>query len=756
MQYVVAGRVSFYDLADLLEKIIHTHLLKIKKLILSKFIDSWRTYHKYLHSNEKSKTNDSFYPALRMILPDYERERIAYGVKEMALAHLYIKALSIPKDGIDAKRLLHYKDLGNDDKSHVDFADIAFQVLKERCPEHGNMSIESVNECLDNIAINKAIKNRNMIIKNLSYMLKNMSAMEQKWLIRIILKKVSIGLSPSNVLKLYHPDAAALFNVSNDLEKLCLTLRDPNIRVKDIHIKLFIPFKPMLAERSSHYSVMNLIKEEKQEGNRDGFIIETKFDGERTQIHYSKKEGFKYFSRRGYDYTASYGPSQHEGLFTPIVHGCFGMDVESCILDGEMVGYHKATNTIEKPTLHAKSSKTDLLTKTVPQVISHYLMAVRVPNRASDRRDRYMPICVVGSGFSDGDFQGLLFSLIPHFSESSRDSTHLVLGLRSYRPDLWIKSSNESVVLQVKASNIILRDIRVDVPSDLKDDVTYYVDDDINDMGNEIEGEPSLKVVDPDIEPEKLYIKLKYPRLEKIRLDKSIHECTTLYELVAINNVLTKDLKAQTASHKYKPLRLVGKLHFSKHDPQNPKNRNLEDHTNKRKRFLVGYAKPLATKIDEQNLKLVSSIFNGKEFYIINDFEGLTKADLERECLERDANIVQIPGINTTYLVAGNMNAKINNYISSAKYDIVKASWLLRCIQNEKYIDSQPRDMIYMKSQTQKMFQSSYDLYGDSYCEDVDAETLESIMDRIFIDDEDFLNASELLELKRVVDNVDL
>ncbi|CAK9291683.1 unnamed protein product [Gordionus sp. m RMFG-2023] len=421
-----------------------------------------------------------------------------------------------------------------------------------------------------------------------------------------------------------------------------------------------------------------------------------------------------------------------------------------------MGAYYRKDKKTKKPTLHAKSSKTDLLTKTVPQVISHYLMAVRVPNRASDRRDRYMPICVVGSGFSDGDFQGLLFSLIPHFSESSRDSTHLVLGLRSYRPDLWIKSSNESVVLQVKASNIILRDIRVDVPSDLKDDVTYYVDDDINDMGNEIEGEPSLKVVDPDIEPEKLYIKLKYPRLEKIRLDKSIHECTTLYELVAINNVLTKDLKAQTASHKYKPLRLVGKLHFSKHDPQNPKNRNLEDHTNKRKRFLVGYAKPLATKIDEQNLKLVSSIFNGKEFYIINDFEGLTKADLERECLERDANIVQIPGINTTYLVAGNMNAKINNYISSAKYDIVKASWLLRCIQNEKYIDSQPRDMIYMKSQTQKMFQSSYDLYGDSYCEDVDAETLESIMDRIFIDDEDFLNASELLELKRVVDNVDL
>lgn len=51
-------------------------------------------------------------------------------------------------------------------------------------------------------------------------MLLNMSPEEQKWLIRIVLKDISLGLSQNKILYLFHPDAVDLFDVSHDLRKV--------------------------------------------------------------------------------------------------------------------------------------------------------------------------------------------------------------------------------------------------------------------------------------------------------------------------------------------------------------------------------------------------------------------------------------------------------------------------------------------------------------------------------------------------------
>jgi DNA ligase-4 len=52
------------------------------------------------------------------------------------------------------------------------------------------------------------------------------------------------------------------------------------------------------------------------------FYIETKFDGDRMQLH---KNGNKYmfFSRSSKDYTSSFGGSSLEGPFTPRIHNAF-------------------------------------------------------------------------------------------------------------------------------------------------------------------------------------------------------------------------------------------------------------------------------------------------------------------------------------------------------------------------------------------------------------------------------------------------
>jgi DNA ligase-4 len=47
-----------------------------------------------------------------------------------------------------------------------------------------------------------------------------MSAQEQKWLIRIVMKELKMGLSQQSVFSVFHQDAEDLFNVKMSLEKV--------------------------------------------------------------------------------------------------------------------------------------------------------------------------------------------------------------------------------------------------------------------------------------------------------------------------------------------------------------------------------------------------------------------------------------------------------------------------------------------------------------------------------------------------------
>lgn len=51
-------------------------------------------------------------------------------------------------------------------------------------------------------------------------LLKNTSALEQKWLIRMIMKDMKMGMSEKSVLNAFHADARDLFDVSNSLFKV--------------------------------------------------------------------------------------------------------------------------------------------------------------------------------------------------------------------------------------------------------------------------------------------------------------------------------------------------------------------------------------------------------------------------------------------------------------------------------------------------------------------------------------------------------
>lgn len=56
--------------------------------------------------------------------------------------------------------------------------------------------------------------------QTLQLMLLKLSAIEQKWLIRLLLKNMNLGVAHTNILDAYHCDANALYDVCQDLIKV--------------------------------------------------------------------------------------------------------------------------------------------------------------------------------------------------------------------------------------------------------------------------------------------------------------------------------------------------------------------------------------------------------------------------------------------------------------------------------------------------------------------------------------------------------
>jgi DNA ligase 4 len=268
---------------------------------------------------------------MRLLLPGDDRR--IYGLKEKKLADNLINVLAIDKKSNDALKLLHYRAPQNV-KSDGDFASVAYFVFKNRCKDNLTMSIEQINHHLDNISINnaKGKEGNTEVNRSIHELIVNLSAIQLKWLIRIILKDLKIGIKEHTIFEAFHSDAYDLYNCTSSLEKVCELLGDPSKKLNEVSVSLFAPCRPMLSEKAEPIKIEELLSGKE-------FYIETKFDGERFQLHKNGKE-FKYFSRNGNDYTDTFGANSLSGKLTQYISNSFKKEVDKVILDGEMCGYN--------------------------------------------------------------------------------------------------------------------------------------------------------------------------------------------------------------------------------------------------------------------------------------------------------------------------------------------------------------------------------------------------------------------------------
>ncbi|XP_057549954.1 DNA ligase 4 [Amaranthus tricolor] len=283
-------------------------------------------FRKYLDLYCKS---DDYFSSIRLILPSLDRERGSYGLKESVLATSLLDALGISRDSEDAKKLINWRKGGTKIAGDIagNFALVAADILQRRqSSAFGDLTIRELNELLDRLA---NAENRTSKTEILGDIIRRTNSEEMKWIIKIILKDLKLGISEKSIFHEFHPDAEDLFNVTCDLRFVCEKLNDKNIRHKRQDIEVAKAVRAQLAERASNCA----FAWKKLHGKE--VVAECKFDGDRIQIH---KNGNKvhYFSRNFIDHT-----EYEHGMSNVILENVV---VDRCILDGEMLVWDNASN----------------------------------------------------------------------------------------------------------------------------------------------------------------------------------------------------------------------------------------------------------------------------------------------------------------------------------------------------------------------------------------------------------------------------
>lgn len=103
-----------------------------------------------------------------------------------------------------------------------DFGAVLFSVVKDRTSISGDggMTVAEVNAELDALVSASAADGRRGVERVLMGFFRRMPAVQQKWLVRIVLKDVKAGLGQKALMNGLHPDANDLFDVNASLKKV--------------------------------------------------------------------------------------------------------------------------------------------------------------------------------------------------------------------------------------------------------------------------------------------------------------------------------------------------------------------------------------------------------------------------------------------------------------------------------------------------------------------------------------------------------
>ncbi|KAH1147512.1 hypothetical protein GLYMA_15G166700v4 [Glycine max] len=672
-------------------------------------------------------TDHNFFPAVRLLLPNLDRERGSYGLKESVLATSLIDALGISRDSPDALRLLNWRKGGAaTGPTAGNFALVASEVLQRRQgTASGGLTIRELNELLDRLA---SAENRAEKILVLSTLIQKTNAQEMKWIIMIILKDLKLGISEKSIFHEFHPDAEDLFNVTCDLKLVCEKLRDRNQRHKRQDIEVGKAVRPQLAKR-----VANATEAWKKLHGKD-VVVECKFDGDRIQIHKNGTE-IHFFSRNFIDHS-EYAHAMSEIIIQNVL-------VDRCILDGEMLvwdtslkrfaefgsnqeigepcwsfiahnvdeveRFFKETieNRDEGIVLKDHSSKWEpsdrsgKWLKLKPEYIqagsdldvliiggyygsgrrggevAQFLVGLAERPSPNTHPKQFISFCRVGTGLSDDELDAVVTKLKPYFRKyeypkKRPPSFYQVTNHSKERPDVWVDSPEKSIILSITS--------------------------DIRTIESEVFSAP---------------YSLRFPRIDRVRYDKAWYECLDVQSFIELVHSSNGTTQRDTE-------------YGSKQDSK-PK-RSKSSTRGEKKNLSIVPSHLIQT--DVSSIKGGSLIFSNMMFYFVNVPLSHSLESLHKIIAENGGTFSMNLNNSVTHCVAA--DSKGFKFEAAKRHgDIIHYSWVLDCYDQKKLVCLQPKYFLFLSELTKKKLQEEIDEFSDTYYLDLDLGVIKQLLSNI-------------------------
>ncbi|XP_038207910.1 DNA ligase 4-like isoform X1 [Zerene cesonia] len=794
MEKIPANDILFSEFCILLEQ-----LSKRKKhrqdqdKTLANFINDFR-----INSGKVTdKKNSTFFPVLRLLLPDRDRDRNPYNLKETKLGSLLVKVLSLNKQSHDAQELLNFRSVHNN-AHDSDFAGVAYFVLKNRMTQKScSLTIGDINKVLDKISTAEVGNKGPVLDDAFSFIIKNLTAEQLKWFLRLILKDLKLAMGTHRTLAAFHPDAPELLDSCGNLSKVCEDLSDGDTRPIELGVKVFYAVSPMLSERLDITRISQLSSDKT-------YQIEDKFDGERFQIH--MEDGvFEYFSRKGFTYASNYGKTYDSGLLTPRLRDCFSPNVKSFILDGEMMGWHKeyqcfgskgmafdikkiTENSKYRPCFCAfdvlyyngksligppeKGGKTlkerqqildsmlinvqGVILRSKRQIVKESVDVLNALNKAIENQDEGIVVKDVDSYYIANRRNAGWYKIKPEYTEGAMTDLDLVVigadeaeNKRQGRAKSFHVACLDVTTGQAKRWVAVGR-VATGLTFDERETLCALLERKWT-LAKRTPPPPCLffNKDKPDfwILPEYSVV-LEVRATELVRSSSTGTEYTLRFPRVTkvrsdkpVDDVLTLQEFQRLVAEKNAVVKLS-----TKRINQD----QIDEVLTKTRRTRTSKAAQVSEKFRAKltgDVSVTSGALREREVCVLSGDEDCGKAELVRIVETHGGKHVENAGPKTWCCVAGTLSFRIRKLIESNKFDIISASWLRNLAVSDVPCSLSPLDMLSIKKETKIALSLEFDPFGDSYREPIDEDTLKKCLKKMDGEDPIYPTTQEIVEL---------
>ncbi|CAH0554954.1 unnamed protein product [Brassicogethes aeneus] len=748
--------MEFQTLREFFEILKHKRGLPDKIKIATQYM---REFRELASTKSHDEAVDFMFNIMRLVVPKLDRHRSTYNIKEARMSKIIIKMLSLPPGNERTKLTRAYQQSGLGEE----FSDVVYSVIRKYLMSNKpTLTVHELNKFLDDMTQRDSDSEADEILLKL---FKKCTPEDAKWIIKIILRDMKFGMDADRLLKCYHPDGANLYTINNNLRKVCEMLFDPTVKLNEIEVNVFEPFRPMLSKRVDKKT----FKKDFENGKE--FVLENKFDGERFQLHMENNR-FMYFSRNAFNFTNVFGGSFDSGNLTPKIKGCIHEDIHRIILDGELMLYHKyrqeygskgmaldvkklnpdgpyqpcfviydivmVNDTVitSKPLKERLEILENAIVRQIPGVIvlsEHKIVQSQTEiinslNASMQNEEEGIIIKNPDSEYKCGQRVGGWYKMkMEYFDDVMSDLDLILMGGSHSSTDadklntyfLGIKSGDNYVSF-AKVAGGINNEQREMLNKKIKEEGMRFQD--FNNAVYMFGKEKPQFVIEPDKtmifvvkatelirtnEDFKTSYTLRFPRVLSIRTDKPVNECMDMNELI--------DLCQQN-----KP---VIKL--------NKRTIDLEEVLTVKPRINSKLLKVVMPTIEDLGEKL--DILNNYTVHVVNGTKEASKDSIENIVTHIGGKLRYIVDEKVDIVIVGEPNKKLEEILEKPdkNFDVVYVNWLLRVKENKELLGYNPDEVICIGFNFKNVLCDNVDYTGDGFYEETTLESLAHCLNKV-------------------------